>query len=121
MTGRELLYMYARLRGVPEVLIPKVVEDLINALLLQEHADKLTSLYRYAIILLVSFFFLLRGRRREWLPNLPSHARLFTITLLLIVLVSISLLTTFYHECCSLIGYAARYLFCQEPITLILF
>ena len=120
MTGRELLYMYARLRGVPEVLIPNVVEDLINALLLQEHADKLTSSYRYAIILLVSFSFLLRGRRREWLPNLPSHARLFTITLLLIVLVSISLLT-FYHECCSLIGYAGHYLFCQEPITLILF
>ena len=54
MTGRELLYMYARLRGVPEVGIPNVVEELINALMLQEHADKLTSSYRYVIILLVS-------------------------------------------------------------------
>ena len=39
--------MYARLRGVPEVIIPDVVEDLIRALLLQDHADKLTSSYRY--------------------------------------------------------------------------
>ena len=46
--------MYARLRGVPEGLIPNVVEDLVNALLLQEHADKLTSSYRYVLILLVS-------------------------------------------------------------------
>ena len=46
--------MYARLRGVPEGLILNVVEDLVNALLLQEHADKLTSSYRYVLILLVS-------------------------------------------------------------------
>ena len=47
LTGRELLSMYARLRGVPEAIIPQVVEDLIQALLLQEHADKLASTYRY--------------------------------------------------------------------------
>lgn len=46
LTGRELLTMYARLRGVPEVIIPQVVEDLIQALLLQDHADKLASTYR---------------------------------------------------------------------------
>jgi len=46
--------MYARLRGVPEGLIPDVVEDLINALLLQDHANKLTSSYRYVIIMIVS-------------------------------------------------------------------
>ena len=40
--------MYARLRGVPEVLIADVVEELIQALLLQDHADKLTSSYRYS-------------------------------------------------------------------------
>ena len=39
--------MYARLRGVPEVLIADVAEELIQALLLQDHADKLTSSYRY--------------------------------------------------------------------------
>ena len=54
LTGRELLYMYARLRGVQEGRIPNVVEDLINALMLQDHADKLTSSYRYVISLLVS-------------------------------------------------------------------
>ncbi|KAJ7372707.1 ATP-binding cassette sub- A member 3 [Desmophyllum pertusum] len=45
LTGRELLFMYARLRGVPGGLIADVVEDLIQALLLQDHADKLTSSY----------------------------------------------------------------------------
>ena len=90
--------MYARLRGVPERRIPNVVEDLIDALLLQDHADKLTSSYRYVIILLVLFFFLLRGRRRGWLPSRSpepgvhdKNARLFTIALLLIVIVSINL------------------------------
>ena len=39
--------MYARLRGVPEVIIVDVVNNLIQALLLQDDADKLTSLYRY--------------------------------------------------------------------------
>lgn len=47
--------MYARLRGVPEVMIADVVQDLINALLLQEHADKLTSSYRYYIIVFLSY------------------------------------------------------------------
>ena len=42
--------MYARLRGVPEVMIANVVQDLINALLLEEHADKLTSSYRYILL-----------------------------------------------------------------------
>ncbi|XP_068671756.1 phospholipid-transporting ATPase ABCA3-like [Montipora foliosa] len=45
LTGRELLTMYARLRGVPEVIIPQVVEDLIQALLLQAHADKVAGSY----------------------------------------------------------------------------
>ena len=47
MTGRELLFMYARLRGVPEVIIADVVNNLIEALLLEDHADKLSSSYRY--------------------------------------------------------------------------
>ena len=49
VTGRELLTMYARLRGVPEVIIADVVEELVQALLLQDHADKLTSSYRYRL------------------------------------------------------------------------
>ena len=45
--------MYARLRGVPEVIIADVVEDLIQSLLLQDHADKLASSYRYVLTGLV--------------------------------------------------------------------
>lgn len=52
MTGRELLFMYARLRGVPEVLIPEVVENLIQMLLLEDHADKVSKSYRLVILTL---------------------------------------------------------------------
>uniref|UniRef100_A0A6P8HMV1 ATP-binding cassette sub-family A member 3-like isoform X2 n=1 Tax=Actinia tenebrosa TaxID=6105 RepID=A0A6P8HMV1_ACTTE len=43
MTTREMLYMYARLRGVPEIDIPHTVENLMRSLLLSNHADKLTK------------------------------------------------------------------------------
>ena len=58
LTGRELLTMYARLRGAPEVIIADVVEELVQALLLQDHADKLTGSYRYILqaSLVVLFF-----------------------------------------------------------------
>ena len=39
--------MYSRLRGVPEVMIKDVVESLIQALLLQDHADKVSMSYRH--------------------------------------------------------------------------
>eukprot|EP00058_Branchiostoma_floridae_P010060 XP_002595548.1 hypothetical protein BRAFLDRAFT_117471 [Branchiostoma floridae] len=45
MTGRETLYMFARLRGVPEKNIKPVVDDLLQALMIEEHADKLTKAY----------------------------------------------------------------------------
>ncbi|XP_055881820.1 phospholipid-transporting ATPase ABCA3-like [Biomphalaria glabrata] len=45
MTGRETLFMYARLRGVPEKYIPTVVNTLIDILMLRPHADKLAGLY----------------------------------------------------------------------------
>ena len=47
MTGEEMLYMYARLRGIPESSIPAVVDDLLTALLLNKHKKKLTKDYRY--------------------------------------------------------------------------
>lgn len=46
MTGRETLYMYARLRGIHKHQIEGVVNDLLDALLLNEHADKLVQAYR---------------------------------------------------------------------------
>ncbi|XP_071130810.1 phospholipid-transporting ATPase ABCA3-like isoform X2 [Mytilus edulis] len=45
MTGRETLYMFARLRGVHETVIPEVVDGLITSLLLKKHADKLVKAY----------------------------------------------------------------------------
>ena len=41
-----MLYMYARLRGIPEDSIPKTVDSLISALLLEKHRKKLTRDYR---------------------------------------------------------------------------
>ena len=46
MTGRETLTMYARLRGVPEANIKDVVNSLVDILMLEPHADKLTGNYR---------------------------------------------------------------------------
>ena len=47
MTGEEMLYMYARLRGVPEPNIPGIVDDLLTSLLLNKHRKKKTKEYRY--------------------------------------------------------------------------
>eukprot|EP00045_Choanoeca_perplexa_P016896 m.234753 g.234753 ORF g.234753 m.234753 type:complete len:1739 (-) comp17391_c0_seq2:66-5282(-) len=45
MTGRELLTMYARLRGVQERRIARVVQDLIESLMLEKYADKQCGTY----------------------------------------------------------------------------
>ena len=49
LTGRETLTMYARLRGVQESQIAAIVENLIRALVLQQHADKLVASYRLRV------------------------------------------------------------------------
>jgi ATP-binding cassette subfamily A (ABC1) protein 3 len=46
MTGREMLVMYARLRGIPERLINACVENTLRGLLLEPHANKLVKTYR---------------------------------------------------------------------------
>ncbi len=46
MTGRELLTMFARLRGVPEKQIKEVVETEITRLDLMKYADKRCGNYR---------------------------------------------------------------------------
>ena len=48
MTGREILTMYARLRGVPEKQIKEVVDIEITRLDLTKHADKRSKDYRSA-------------------------------------------------------------------------
>ncbi|XP_004627914.1 ATP-binding cassette sub-family A member 3 [Octodon degus] len=45
MTGREMLVMYARLRGIPERLIGACVENTLRGLLLEPHANKLVRSY----------------------------------------------------------------------------
>ena len=47
MTGRELLTMFARLRGIPERLISQAVEAEVNRLDLTKHASKQCGKYRY--------------------------------------------------------------------------
>jgi len=46
MTGRETLFMFARLRGIPESSISPTVQKLLNDLLLRPYADRLTASYR---------------------------------------------------------------------------
>ena len=48
LTGRELLTMFARLRGVPKKQIKEVVEIEIARLDLKKHANKKCGTYRYA-------------------------------------------------------------------------
>ena len=46
MTGRELLTMFARLRGIPEPCISDVVTSTINKLDLSKYANKQCGKYR---------------------------------------------------------------------------
>ena len=47
MTGRELLTMFARLRGIPERLISQAVEAEVVRLDFVKHASKQCGKYRY--------------------------------------------------------------------------
>ncbi len=47
MTVRETLYMYGRLRGVKEQELEQASQDLIDALLLTPHANRLIKACRY--------------------------------------------------------------------------
>lgn len=46
MTGRELLVMFANLRGLPEGAIPQQVARLLTGLGLDRYADKFCNTYR---------------------------------------------------------------------------
>ena len=45
MTGREHLYMYGRLRGIPEYEVGNTVAELIERLGLAQHANRLAGTY----------------------------------------------------------------------------
>ena len=49
LTGREMLTMYARLRGVPDEKIKGIVSDIIHLLHLEKWADSLCGNYRYTL------------------------------------------------------------------------
>lgn len=49
LTGREILTLFARLRGIIESEIPEAVNDMMNALTLTPHADKQCRAYRYNV------------------------------------------------------------------------
>jgi len=46
LTGRETIWMYARLRGIKEELIDGVADRLAKRLLFSQHIDKLVGAYR---------------------------------------------------------------------------
>lgn len=54
LTGREVLHLYARLRGVPSSHIRATVEDLVRRIDLSEYADRSCSaqLFTHATIFL---------------------------------------------------------------------
>ncbi|XP_013788958.2 ATP-binding cassette sub-family A member 3-like [Limulus polyphemus] len=45
LTGREMLYLFARLRGIPETQIGHTVQEIIEMIDLQHHAEKRTDKY----------------------------------------------------------------------------
>ena len=51
MTAYELLWMYARLRGIPEKQIKSVVEKEIKRLDLLKHAKNYCGTYRWLLML----------------------------------------------------------------------
>ena len=53
LTGRELLTMFARLRGIHENAINGVVQSVISRLDLKKHADKKCGAYRLVIIIML--------------------------------------------------------------------
>ena len=45
MTGRETLYLFCRLRGMPSSMISSYVNDLVSMVDLCKHVDKCTETY----------------------------------------------------------------------------
>ena len=56
MTAREILTMFAHIRGVHTRQIKKTVDELLHHLMLEKYADKIVETYRYVSV--ISSFFL---------------------------------------------------------------
>lgn len=50
MTGRETLWMYARLRGIPEACIHQTTVKLAEDLLFTKFLDRIVKTYRYVSV-----------------------------------------------------------------------
>lgn len=48
MSGEETLYMFARIRGISEREIPRIVQAVVEAVGIQKHASRQIKTYRYA-------------------------------------------------------------------------
>ncbi|XP_049644107.1 phospholipid-transporting ATPase ABCA3-like [Suncus etruscus] len=75
MTGRELLIMYARLRGVPEPDIYKYVEAFIFSLHLETHADEFVSKYSFGSKRRLNAAIALMGNTSVVFLDEPSSSR----------------------------------------------
>ena len=88
LTGREMLEMFARLRGIPSKKIPYVVNAVLYRLNLNKYADKMCGKYRYATL----YF---RGRilKHQWEPlcfcNLACFVAIFLETIMNFILLGV--------------------------------
>ena len=53
LSGEETLYMFARIRGIPESEIPTVVKAIIDSIGIGMYAKRQIKTYRYSLILRV--------------------------------------------------------------------
>lgn len=53
LTGREHLFMFARLKGIPEKQIKTISDNVIYAVGISEYADKQVKTYRYLFIQMI--------------------------------------------------------------------
>ena len=80
MTGRELLTMFARLRGIPERLISQAVEGEVVRLDLTKHARKQCGKYRYLLYMLTVSNEILTD-----MNNRTHHNALYRVSVLLLL------------------------------------
>lgn len=72
LTGRETLYLYARLRGVPEKVLPKMVDNLIELVGIKQYAERPSSTYSGGNKRKLSVAIALTGYPRVTIMDEPS-------------------------------------------------
>ncbi|CAG5090419.1 Oidioi.mRNA.OKI2018_I69.PAR.g12593.t1.cds [Oikopleura dioica] len=72
LTGRETLYLYGRLRGVPEKVLPKMVNNLIELVGIKQYAERPSSTYSGGNKRKLSVAIALTGYPRVTIMDEPS-------------------------------------------------